>query len=526
MDQSINDQIALISDPKQSELVTKILKRFELLTEDSLDLIIDVLASRRKSLCHSSKKRKTDTFSPDELEKLHSDSLLLPPTSTPIKRKSKNKLLNISDSQISRVNKCLQSSNNFDDDSMGEHNTSVDLLNVNFNQSINSENHHLPASVANQAHMSLLKESSPATQSQISPAQPSLDKNFPPLSSNSTNKRAVQSQANSQNKKRNFKGTTPVAPVPKRIPPFILRESNKWNEISMALKAKNLNFESAKLVKDGISITVSDETNYRKIQEFFLTNSIAFHTYSLPTETTLKVVIRDIPVDISPEAITSSLAEVGIVPIKVIRMTKRKDNFAQPMPMVLVVLTQQFRKIWDLERVCNLNVRVQELQSHRNYIQCHRCQLFGHGQKHCTAPPVCMKCAGGHLSSECPRADAEGFICAHCKEGHASNYAGCKFNPNNNKINKKPPLAKSNKPQNFKPAPLPETNVWQQRQAQAKSSSNSPSTVNSNTNDLKQQIEVTRLIGNLCSNYCSSNPTAKGARQFNQDIAQLFNFIK
>lgn len=154
-----------------------------------------------------------------------------------------------------------------------------------------------------------------------------------------------------------------------------------------------INYTSAKLVRDGISVIVPDEINYRNLQKFLNLNNIAFHTYSLPSKTNRKVVvIRHVPIDTRTEEIPEDLISQGITPIKIIRMVKK----GKPMPMLLVITTSQYRKIWDIEMVCGLRVEVEHLQQNCNYVQCHKCQLFGHAHNHCTAPYVCTKCAGLH----------------------------------------------------------------------------------------------------------------------------------
>ena len=52
---------------------------------------------------------------------------------------------------------------------------------------------------------------------------------------------------------------------------------------------------------------------------------------------------------------------------------------------------------------CNhlFSVRVywEKFLSNKRHTQCFRCQAFGHSASNCNLPPICVKCAGKHLSA-------------------------------------------------------------------------------------------------------------------------------
>ncbi|GJQ78615.1 hypothetical protein Trydic_g11722 [Trypoxylus dichotomus] len=57
--------------------------------------------------------------------------------------------------------------------------------------------------------------------------------------------------------------------------------------------------------------------------------------------------------------------------------------------------------------------------------QCHRCQLYGHGQRNCHAAAVRVKCAGPHQTAECTKRRDAPAKCALCQGSHTANYKGC-----------------------------------------------------------------------------------------------------
>ena len=51
--------------------------------------------------------------------------------------------------------------------------------------------------------------------------------------------------------------------------------------------------------------------------------------------------------------------------------------------------------------------------------QCHRCQDFGHGTRHCNIQPRCARCAGQHITDACSTKDQnEAMKCSNCSGPH------------------------------------------------------------------------------------------------------------
>ncbi|GIY03898.1 hypothetical protein CEXT_741611 [Caerostris extrusa] len=52
-------------------------------------------------------------------------------------------------------------------------------------------------------------------------------------------------------------------------------------------------------------------------------------------------------------------------------------------------------------------------------------------EEFCSRRPVCVKCAGPHKSSDCPKPPDTPATCALCKGNHTANFSGCPRNPGN-----------------------------------------------------------------------------------------------
>ena len=57
--------------------------------------------------------------------------------------------------------------------------------------------------------------------------------------------------------------------------------------------------------------------------------------------------------------------------------------------------------------------------------QCYNCQGFRHGAKDCKGKPKCVRCAGDHISADCPRTEDLEIKCINCGLNHAASYGGC-----------------------------------------------------------------------------------------------------
>jgi hypothetical protein len=54
------------------------------------------------------------------------------------------------------------------------------------------------------------------------------------------------------------------------------------------------------------------------------------------------------------------------------------------------------------------------------------CQRYGHTKNYCHLKPGCVKCAGYHSTTQCPRKERSSDVrCVLCGGNHPANYKGC-----------------------------------------------------------------------------------------------------
>lgn len=207
------------------------------------------------------------------------------------------------------------------------------------------------------------------------------------------------------------------------IPPIILRDSTKWAKVTRLMGINKLNFSKAQNITDGIRFYPSSEDDFRGITRLLDSESLPYHTYQLPSEKVLNVVIRGIPIGISEEEIRQDLVDMGYDLQGLHRLKKRDSKHEMPLVLVKVPKSQNF--IYELTEVLKIKISVEPLRSKPGVGQCHRCQRFGHAQSRCTAEIKCVICGDGHFARDCNRPKDVPATCANCGEQHPASYRGC-----------------------------------------------------------------------------------------------------
>ncbi|GJQ79607.1 hypothetical protein Trydic_g16449 [Trypoxylus dichotomus] len=196
----------------------------------------------------------------------------------------------------------------------------------------------------------------------------------------------------------------PVKPVPNhpkakdaRVPPVILREKARWMAVNAELSQQGV--RTTKLVNTnvGIRIQLASAADYRQLVRIVFKLKMQYHSYHLTEEKPLKVVIRGVSEEITEDEVAGAAR--------------------RPTPLIFVQLTKsgEAKKIISVSHVCGMNVTVESKRVNKDQvIQCHRCQLYGHGQRNRHAAAVCVKFAGWHQTAEYTKPRDVPAKCALC----------------------------------------------------------------------------------------------------------------
>lgn len=217
----------------------------------------------------------------------------------------------------------------------------------------------------------------------------------------------------------------------KRLPPIFLttKPEYPWRTIARSLyKIPGHEHIEAKTTSklNEIKLSCPDEVAFRSVQSFLRSNpdKVGFHTHALPSQRTLKIVIKGIPLDITDEEITEELRLNGFEPTFIRAFSKNGHRI--PLHMVTLANIETAKDIYSINKLFFINVKIEPYRS-PGPAQCYKCQNFGHSSLQCGHSSRCVKCGETHASNSCVKPLEVTPKCCNCGGAHTANYRGCPF---------------------------------------------------------------------------------------------------
>ncbi|GFW30192.1 nucleic-acid-binding protein from transposon X-element [Trichonephila clavipes] len=190
-------------------------------------------------------------------------------------------------------------------------------------------------------------------------------------------------------------------------------------------------FENGKL-----RVFPASAEEHRLIQKFISDKKLRSHTFEMAHNKQLKVVLRGLPTDFNQEELMSELHSFGFQSNHISLLRNRKTNTNMPLFLVTLPKSPESRGIFNIKTIGFFRVAVEPLNKSTMPPQCYRCQEFFHHSRFCARAPKCLKCSGGHLTSDCTKSAKAPAKCANCSGPHPANFSGCPRNPIKTKTNK------------------------------------------------------------------------------------------
>lgn len=231
-----------------------------------------------------------------------------------------------------------------------------------------------------------------------------------------------------------------------KIPPIYVYNISDYENFHTSLD--NITFDNFSIVntKSALKINLNSIDDYRSVTKHFDETEIEYHTYQLPENKQLSVVIRNLPVNISEACIYNELQDLKF---EVASVTRLQNQFKSPIPIVAVLLSKSSTEIFSLNRLLHCIIIVEPRKPSKDIPQCTNCQRFSHTKKFCHLPSRCVKCASDHHYSQCQKPADAPPKCVNCNSDHPANYRGCTFykeisrTKNKNKTSKNPSHSKN-----------------------------------------------------------------------------------
>ncbi|KFM83437.1 Nucleic-acid-binding protein from transposon X-element, partial [Stegodyphus mimosarum] len=186
-----------------------------------------------------------------------------------------------------------------------------------------------------------------------------------------------------------------------RIPPIIIDDVPKPNEFIENLRKQTEKDITGQIKGNKLHIFTPDPDSHRYVRKVITETDLKAHTYQLPDEKVLKIVIRGLSITTNPIQITQDLKDKGFDVKFITLLRNRKEN--KPMPLFLIHLakTEENKAIHQLKRIGYLNVQIESLKRKSGPPQCFKCQSYFHSSVLCTRDWVCVRCGDNHQPSNC-----------------------------------------------------------------------------------------------------------------------------
>ncbi|KAF0760389.1 Uncharacterized protein FWK35_00010860 [Aphis craccivora] len=210
--------------------------------------------------------------------------------------------------------------------------------------------------------------------------------------------------------------STQESQVGTKIPPIYVYNISDYKNFHTSLA--NITFDEFSIAntKSALKLNMNSIDDFRTATKLFDYSGIEYHTYQFQENKQLSVIIRNISVNISEACISKELVELKF---EVASVTRLQKKFKTPIPIIAVLLSKSSRLLHF--------VAVEPRQPSKDIPQCTNCQRFSHTKKFCHLSPRCVKCAGDHYYSSCPKEIETPPKCVNCLSDHPVSYRGCTF---------------------------------------------------------------------------------------------------
>lgn len=292
-----------------------------------------------------------------------------------------------------------------------------------------------------------------------------------------------------------------------KVPAIVVYSYFDHHVRSISNLQKNLNEElDLKYKGRRIIILTKNLIDYNYVRKELEEAKIQFTTKTPSCDRELKLVIRNLPPNISTDEIMIDLKEKHLPVIKVTQITKKEDNkiiHAYPLFMVTFQKGTDYRTVFQHKKICYCLVQWEKIKR-SGVTQCYGCQSFGHIAQNCTRTVRCVICSEEHSTKNCPNREKPPK-CTNCGGTHAASFSQCPKRPTID-INRQPPRPRVQRNPTLKnfPSFIPSTSsvntvpIWpSQPTPQTENPSTGLTDLINIVKSFLQNFDLTRIINNI-----------------------------
>lgn len=217
--------------------------------------------------------------------------------------------------------------------------------------------------------------------------------------------------------------------VSEKPSPFYVRGEKNTSDIRKWMSELQITDYDIKILFSGhqAKLQVKTVDDYRKIQKFFEVKNIPNYTYQLKSARSVRAVIIGLDPRIDSDEIIQALIDLNFTPRNVYKSKNKKGVASNVVFVELEPCNEKSHPIFELKRLLNMVVSVEEPKKNNQPRQCYNCQEYGHTKNSCFLTPICAICAEKHATNLCDKdkKDTSAKVCNNCGENHTANWKGC-----------------------------------------------------------------------------------------------------
>ncbi|GBO36361.1 hypothetical protein AVEN_167177-1 [Araneus ventricosus] len=187
-----------------------------------------------------------------------------------------------------------------------------------------------------------------------------------------------------------------------KIPPIMLKYVKHYVDILDVIRTTCVSTEN-KFGNGYIKIFTISIKQYQIVQSTLKVKGFDYYLVRPIDKRTLKVLIKDLPLDHDTNEIKNCLKKHGFVIGKVTRLTQFRTR--QPLPFFLVEVGEREistkpEDIFKVKNLNHLNISVDPYRGRRKIIKYFKCNLINHTAELCSMTPRCLKCGQSHATNK------------------------------------------------------------------------------------------------------------------------------
>ena len=231
------------------------------------------------------------------------------------------------------------------------------------------------------------------------------------------------SQNNDGNNRSNQAHLQQHSSQERKPPPIYLASKVKdYSTFAKKLKDSIGNNFHLKYLGSQIKIQFNHTKDFMDFKNFAIAQHYKFHTYSLPEDKSITVVLKGLP-NLPSSEIQEELNSLGININYCNLINVDTSNHA----IYKINLNAKFT-LTHLKKINYLfhsRIYWDKFINNKIILQCYRCQAFGHTSSNCYKSPRCVKCASNHLTKDCTKMPELPATCCNCNGNHPASFSEC-----------------------------------------------------------------------------------------------------